>query len=138
MKRSTPTLIAVLLGSAVVPYPDGPAAASCAGPTLSIVPDTAIPRGTSTVAGRHFNDGCNDVGSCTVGCSRHCDEPEPVEPLDDVELRLVQRGRTWTLGTVDADGSGDVSWTIEVPSTARPGPATLVTDQTRPVRVVLR
>lgn len=49
-----------------------------------------------------------------------------------VELTLRQGGRTWSLGTADAadrDRNYAISWIVQVPADAQPGPATLVSDR---------
>ncbi len=105
-----------------------------------------VKRGTTlTIEGKYFVDGCQDVGSCSVGgaCEdQSCDYgPEP-RPMTDVTLRLVQDGRRWNLGTTDAgaggEGDGSVSWTFDVPAAAKRGPAKLVADQTPAVPVRIR
>jgi len=64
-------------------------------------------------------------------------------PYDDVALRLRQGGRTWLLGSVDADSAEDgragrVTWQVDLPPGVRPGPARLVADHARPVTVRVR
>ena len=136
-------LLAVLLGLAVAPYPSSPAAASCAGPTLKNVQDLVLARGaSSTVEGRSFADGCQDSMSCSAvpGCgSCEYDDPPPT-PLQDVELRLRQRGVTWSLGTADAGTAEDkrlgwVTWTFDLPPGVEPGRARLIADHAEPVTV---
>lgn len=147
MRRSSLLLGTVLLGLAPAPVPQPPASASCAAPYLVDVEDLVLQRGTAvTIEGEAFVDGCQDLGSCQVGVG--CDDdscsygPEP-EPMEDVTLRLVQDGREWELGTVDAgaDGTeldGRVSWEVEVPAGVAPGRARLVADSAAPVPVRIR
>jgi hypothetical protein len=141
VKRSTILLLAMLLGLAVAPFPQPPAAASCAAPSLEAPRRLVLERGArTTVEGRGFVDGCQDSMGCTValGCS-HCeyDEPTP-RPLKDVPLRLRQRDRTWWLGITDAEAAGRVSWRFDLPARVRPGPATLLPGDGEPLRVRVR
>jgi hypothetical protein len=146
MRRSRWLLGAVLLAALATPVPDRPAAASCAAAYLNVAERTLLDRGASTtVTGDAFADGCQDSESCTVtlGCSScEADDPEPT-PARDVTLRLVQGDRTWVLGTADAQEAGSghlgrVTWTVEIPGDAAPGPARLVADSAPPVRVRVR
>ena len=98
-----------------------------------------------SIEGRAFAEGCQDTMSCSggLGCQscKH-DDPPPV-PMQDVGLRLVQRDRTWHLGAADAGTADDnhlgwVTWRFQVPSDARPGPATLVAENVEPLRVRVR
>jgi hypothetical protein len=138
-------LVAALLGLGSLPFPELGAAASCAAPYLKVEDESVLQRGTTaTVEGRAFVEGCQDAGSCTeqFGCS-HCDYGPEEAPLTDVRLTLVQGERRWRLGEADAGRASDnelgwVTWTFEIPDDARPGPARLVTVQSRPVRVTLR
>ena len=136
----------MLLGVALAPFPQGPASASCAAPYLKVDELLVLERGESAVIeGRSFVDGCRDSMSCSAGLG--CDDCEyddpPPEPYDDVELRLVQRDRSWVLGVTDAesaenDHQGWVTWSFDVPLAADPGPARLVSDHAEPVRVRIR
>jgi len=146
MRPAHLVLLALLLGLAVAPYPQQPAVASCAGPTVVDAEHLVLERGASTeVAGVGFVDGCQDSMSCSAvpGCDR-CEyaDPEPT-PYVDVRLRLRQDGRTWLLGTADAgtaeDGrAGQVAWRVEPPPGVRPGPARLLADHARPLTVRIR
>lgn len=125
----------------MAPVPPPPATASCAGPYLEVEDGFVLKRGANvTVGGRYFVDGCRDSMSCGtgVGCD-DCDyDDPPTRPQDDIHLELTQVDRSWPLAIADADDSGRVTWTFEVPSGAEPGPATLVVDATRPVKVRIR
>jgi hypothetical protein len=110
-----------------------PARASCPAPQLAIgkygalTPVVLRARDSTTVTGRYFVDGCNDTGGGTVS-SFGCDdrvEPPPRTPLTQIELTLRQQGRTWVLGTSDADEDLNARWAIVVPADVRPGRATL-------------
>lgn len=140
MRRSALALLAA--GVLVAPLPQQPAVASCAGPSVDLAPQSVLRRGESLdVAGRHFVDGCQDSMSCdaTWGCDDcEVDDPPPTA-MQDVELRLVQRGRTWALAEADADaGTGLVSWSFTLPPGVRPGPARLDADGLSAVRVRIR
>jgi hypothetical protein len=142
MRRSWILLVTMLLGLAVAPFPQPPASASCAAPSLDAPQRLVLQRAsTTTVEGRAFVDGCQDSMSCSAvpGCS-HCeyDDPAP-KPMQDVVLRLRQGDRTWRLGAADAEAaSGRVTWRFDVPAGARPGPARLLTEVAEPVRVRVR
>ncbi|HEY0948869.1 hypothetical protein [Nocardioides sp.] len=139
-------LLAVLVGLAVAPYPQQPAAASCAGPTVVDAGRLVLERGVPVaVAGVGFVDGCQDSMSCSAGPG--CDSCEYADPeptaYDDVRLRLRQDGRTWLLDTADAgtaaDGrAGQVSWRVDLPAGVRPGRARLLADHAQPVTVRIR
>lgn len=63
--------------------------------------------------------------------------PPPPAPMLDVNLRLVQRDRTWTLdvadaGTAENNRLGWVKWEFEVPLDARRGPTRLLPEQLMP------
>lgn len=146
MKRSPLLLLAVLLGLSAAPFPHGPASASCAAPSLDVSDSLVLRRGANAVVeGRGFVDGCQDSMSCSgvLGCDNcEYDDPPP-QPLEDVDLRLVQRDRSWLLGTADAGAAengrqGRVSWSVDVPLDADPGPARLVSDHTQPIRIRIR
>ena len=135
MRRRFLALVLALAGLTLLPY-GGPAVASCAGPSVEAPPALA-PGATVEVRGDNFVDGCQDTGSCPAfGCGG-CDYgPEPV-PIPDVPLSLTQRGRTWDLGTADADERGRVRWEVTLPDDVRPGRARLSwgTPDGLPVRV---
>jgi hypothetical protein len=147
VRRSLLLLITTMLGLAAMPFPQPPASASCAGPYVKVSSRLVFQRGaTVTIEGRSFtNGGCRDSMGCTgsLGCeSCEYDDPPPT-PMDDVGLRLVQRGHTWTLGAADAGSSasnqlGWVSWSFVVPHGVKPGPARLLAERAQPVRVLIR
>lgn len=135
MRPSLLALVAMLLALAVAPFPGSPAAASCVGPYLDGVDgDVVEARATMTVEGRAFVDGCRDTMSCTgfLGCSSCEWNDPPPTPMTDVELRLEQGGRSWSLGTADARSADDevgwVTWQVTLPDDVRRGRARLVTD----------
>ncbi|GEP32447.1 hypothetical protein NSZ01_02150 [Nocardioides szechwanensis] len=146
MRRTPLLLLATLLGLAAAPFPQAPASASCAAPYLEITEPLVLERGADVVIeGRAFTEGCRDSMSCSAGFG--CDDCEyddpPPAPLEDVELRLVQGDRSWTLGITDAetaetDHQGWVTWSFDVPLAAEPGPARLVADHVQPVRIRVR
>jgi len=145
VRRSLLLLVTAMLGAAILPFPQSPASAQCAAPSLEVSERTVLQRAsTVTIEGSGFVDGCQDSMGCSVGfgCdSCEYDDPPPT-PMVDVQLRLVQRGRSWDLGEADAqaetDDKGRVSWTFDVPAGAKPGPASLRADRAVPVRVVIR
>lgn len=139
----------VALAAATVSLPlglPGSATAGCIAPQLRLAgeryPDGTAPEprptvrreAELTVEGRAFREGCDDTGGVdTFGC----EEREAVAPLREVELRLEQRGRSWSLGTADAGPDHDVRWRVVLPDDVDPGPARLVTDagSSEPLRV---
>lgn len=138
--------LALLIALAATPLPQQVASASCAAPYLDNDAGLVLERGERVVVeGRAFADGCRDTMSCSgaLGCqSCEYDEPPPV-PMDDVELRLVQGDRSWSLDVADArtaedDQLGWVTWTFDVPHGAKPGPAKLRADRAQPERVTIR
>lgn len=144
MSRRLAALLVVLAGIAFAPLPGQPAAASCAAPSLDVERGAVLEIGApTTVEGRYFSDGCRDSMGCTstFGCSScEYDDPEPT-PTQDIELTLVQGGRSWSLGTVDAaagDPFGTASWEVVIPAQARPGHARLEAGDAQPVQIRLR
>lgn len=146
MQRTTLLLLAAMLGVASAPFPQPPASASCAAPYLQVTESLVLDRGASEmIEGRAFTEGCQDSMSCSgvFGCeSCEYDDP-PAVPLEDVELRLVQRDRSWILDSTDAETAqnnhqGWVTWNFEVPGGADRGPAKLVSDHAQPVRIRIR
>jgi len=142
---------AVVLGV----YVPAPASSSCAGPGLDVpdapltrplnqrelgepfiselgegetVTAVKVRRGeVFTVEGSYFLTGeCDDTGGGSAGCARDDDGfSAPSEPAKDVELRLVQGDRSWSLGTSDATPQGSIMWNVTVPPGAAPGPGVL-------------
>ena len=128
----------------VVPLP---ASASCAGPQLALeqggAPVLARRVGdaetekllhdvtrdqTLRVRGRNLTFDCRDTYSATQrGCGAPVpDVVEPIVPLQDAEIVLTQRGRSWRLADVGVVGP-DLTAVLDVriPRGVRPGPATL-------------
>lgn len=119
-----------------------PSSASCAGSQLvpattsgpaDTVPALVLHPGRSaTVEGRFFHNGCEDSYS-TGGCGRgKYDDPQ--SPMQGVVLTLRQGEREWPLGSADAadrDRGYAISWAVEIPTEARPGPAVLLAGSTQ-------
>ncbi len=132
--------VATAVFFATCPWPAGDATAGCVAPYLEDSATGAEPPvlrlgSKVTIEGDAFVDGCNDTGS-TWACSA-----EPVIPMEDVVLRIHQRGSEWELGSADAsDGEtrGHVQWTVVLPEGLTPGRATLKTDSSEPLRVEVR
>ena len=145
MRPTLLSLITVLFGLPLAPYPVTSAAASCAAPSLRVEGHqpgqrrVELVRGQEvTVSGAGFVDGCDDGGQAPSGFGCSGGDGEAVEPLTDVELFVLQ-GREQTLvGVTDAgtaDGNrGWVSWTFTVPQTLELGPAKLRTEGSEPLR----
>lgn len=146
MPRTSLFLLATMLGAAFAPFPHGPASADCASPYLTAPESHVLERGAPVVVeGRAFMDGCRDTMDCSgfLGCDDCEYEDPPPEPLEDVALRLVQGERSWLLGRTDAGAAengeqGRVTWDVDVPVDAEPGPARLVPDHAQPVRIRIR
>jgi hypothetical protein len=144
MRRSSVLVITIMLALAVAPFPETPASASCAAPTLEGSQRLVLERGaTVTVEGDYFVDGCRDAIGCSegLGCD-HCTDEPPPRPMEDVGLQLVQGRRTWNLGVADAGAAGDqlgwVTWTFVVPAGAKPGSARLLPEHGETLKVRIR
>ena len=122
------------------------AGASCAGPQVDLEQGgVAVPRQRENddrelvytvdrtqplrVLGSNMTYTCRDTASFTdPGCGPPVRTPEdPIVPLEDVELRVSQRGRTLVLGVADTSPSDlTVSYDLQrLPAALRPGPALL-------------
>ena len=132
------TLLATLLGLTLVPFPEVGASASCAGPEFTEKRVVLTRDGEQSVSAKWLHDGCDDTGSCTVGCSGSCETEDSETPMESVELRITQMGRSWSLGTVDADEDYDATWTFTLPAGVEPGKARLLTTTIRPMEVTVR
>lgn len=102
----------------VVGSPTERAAASCAGPMITLTPAAGAAGTKLVVDGKYFADGCNDV---VINGQR----PDPVPPTKGVVITFSQNGRSWTLGSVDANSDYQFSFTGAVPLRTRMGPATV-------------
>jgi len=129
-------LLATLLGLTIVPFPEDGASASCAEPTFTDERIVLVRGAEQTVEAEGLSDGCEDGESCGIGCD-DCQVDDPAEPQRDVELRIIQTGRSWTLGTVDADDHV-ATWTFELPAGLERGKARLAATGIRPVEVRVR
>jgi hypothetical protein len=149
VRRSILLIATAMAGLAMLPFPQSPASAACAPPYLKSTGRLVLERGvTVMVEGRAFVDGCRDSMSCSsgLGCDseKSCEYADPPPtPMKDVELRLVQRDRTWILGVADAatarnDRLGWVTWTFELPADAATGPARLAPEHAQPLRIQIR
>jgi hypothetical protein len=138
MRRSLAALLIALLAGAIAPFPDSPASASCVGPELVGKPIVLTHDGDQTVTGRFFHKGCADGGSCRLGCGGDCETDDPATPSENVELRITQLGRSWTLGKVDADDDAGTTWTFDLPAGVQPGTARLLPEGASPVDVRIR
>lgn len=146
MHRGFSLLMVSLIGVVVAPFPEVPASASCAGPSLEGAGRLVLHRGGSTsVEGRSFVDGCRDTMTCSgvMGCQKCTYDEPPERPQEDIRLELRQRGHTWLLATADAGSAEDqrlgwVTWTFELPDEVRPGPAKLLPEGAQPAGVRVR
>lgn len=133
MSPRRPVLVLSLLGAALVlaPVPGTPeAAASCAGPRIDVFSRPPFVAGQAIgLRGRYFVDGCNDTGggSSVLGCTSS-DQREPVPPMRDIDIAVVQDGHRTHLATVNAGGPGGLGifhTTVRLPRTLHPGSAVL-------------
>lgn len=104
-----------------------PAVASCAGPHLDPQPRAVASGALLTVTGGGFADGCDDSGTVrsVPGCRDQQVRDSPARPAEGVLLVLLQGGRSWRLGTADAERDSTVRWEIRLPMDVAPGPAVL-------------
>ena len=132
---------AVALG---LPGGPGPASASCAAPQLTVQQESggvpALAPGSSVdVVGERFVNGCDDTGGGGGGLGCSGDEPPgALPPLVDQRLVLTQQGRSFDLGSADADPAGHVTWAVTVPDDVEPGRARLHVDGAEPLEVRVR
>ena len=76
------------------------------------------------VSGVYFRTGCEDTiqaGGCAVPVDSEA-------PMRDVDPGLEQGGSSWVLGPQSASSREEtyaVTWAVQVPADARPGPATI-------------
>ncbi len=91
----------------------------CEETRLDADPSTAPAGATFVVRGANFSRGCRDFGANGAG-------PGQPEPDTDVQLEFRQGPRIWPLGTVAANEDLVITTTVEVPTDAAPGPATIV------------
>lgn len=145
-----PRLLAavVLLGLATAPFPQPPAHAECAGPTLKVQGMEEEPallhRGEQvTVMGRGFVNGCDDTGGGSgFGCSGN-DDGEIESPMVNIELVLLQGQPTMkqtSLALSDAGTAADGqlgwgTWTFTVPTHQPLGRAVLKTEGSSPLPI---
>jgi hypothetical protein len=137
MRRSLAVLLTTLLAWAIAPLPGSPASASCVGPQVDGTRIVLTHEGVQTVTGQYFHDGCDDEGKpCKPGCG--CQDDDAESSSTDVELRITQPGRSWTLGKVDADDDGGTTWSFRLPAGVHPGPAKLIAEGASSVEVRIR
>ena len=124
---------AALLGLVQLPL----AAASCVGPTLGVGDSVDGDRPPKTgllptaeadvvVSGVYFHTGCEDT-SQAGGCAARASVDREA-PMRDVDLVLEQGSSSWDLGTRSASSREEsyaITWAVQVPADAQPGPATL-------------
>jgi hypothetical protein len=108
MMRAAVAAAALLLAGCSSPG----AAASCAGPFVTVTPDTFAPGEEVRVAGEFFRDDCYDTGQTgTPPASK------------DVEIRLVTPEDTFVLTTADPDDEGDLDTAVRIPDDVPVGSA---------------
>jgi len=115
-------VLAAALGAVMAAAPvvaPMPVAANCIGPMLEEV-DGSVGRGrVFELRGGGWGDDCHDTGERPAG------EGELGVPLQDLPIRFEQEGRTWELGSVDADDAYVVRAEVVVPVDAHPGRASV-------------
>lgn len=99
-----------------------PASADCPSPSMTFSP-SEVDRGGEVIAtGKYWGDNCYDTGPPPEG------QGDLGEPLEGIEIVVVQGEREWVVGTVDAEADADYGFVtrIVVPRDAAPGDAQLV------------
>ncbi len=86
--------------------PASAAAVGCPSPYLEAEPARAAPGASFRLRGNNFSSGC-----------------EEIKPARGIRLDFRQGGKTWKLGTVDADRRLAFDARLRVPAGARPGRA---------------
>jgi len=97
-----------------------PAAADCAGPTVTFAPHDVDRGGEVTVTGEYMGDSCYDTGPPPEG------QGALGRPLTGVEIVAVQGDMEWVIATVDADEEYRFTAQVTVPWDASPGEAQLL------------
>jgi hypothetical protein len=108
---------------------DSGAAASCAGPQVTITPTTFAAGQDVRLQGEWFLDDCYDGG-----------QPGTPPATKDVEIRIVPSGaaaQTIVLGTLDADDEGRIDTTLSIPDDVPAGPARIEAGYSAPADVVI-
>jgi hypothetical protein len=95
--------LAVLVG-----LPAQTASAACAGPIITVSPNSGAPGAALVVNGQSFLDGCNDT-------SVNGQPPAPTPPAKGITITFNQNGRSWSLGSVDAGTDYKFSFKTSVP-----------------------
>ncbi len=109
-----------------MPFPEVGASAGSVGPEFVEKRIVLTHDGEQTVRAKWLHDGCDDTGTCsTTGCD-DCEMADEERPSENVGLRITQMGRSWLLGTVDADADYNATWTFELPAQVHPGKARLL------------
>jgi hypothetical protein len=142
--RTSVLLIAAAGLGPVVPLP---ASASCAGPQLALEQggDSVLARRVGEaenekllydvsreqplrIKGTNLTFDCRDTYSTSQGgcAAPNPEAAEPIVPLQNAEIVLTQRGRSWNLADVGEIGSDlTVVLDVKIPRGVRSGPATL-------------
>jgi hypothetical protein len=100
----------------------GPASADCPSPSMTFFPRDVDRGGEVIATGKYWGDNCYDTGPPPDG------QGDLGEPLDGIQIVLVQGEREWVVGTVDAGAGDDYGFVtrIVVPRDAAPGDAQLL------------
>ena len=142
--RTSALLIAAAGLGLVVPLP---ASASCAGPQLALEQgrESVVARRVGEaenerllhdvareqplrITGTNLTFDCRDTYSTKQGgcAAPEAEVADPIVPLQNAEIVLTQRGRSWNLADVGEIGPDlTVVLDVEIPRGVRPGPATL-------------
>lgn len=102
------------------------AEAICAAPSIDVDPDHGSAGASVKITGKGFVSECRDSFVCEVGSP--CPPPSeqgPVEPVDSVVIAFAQGDATTELATVKPGDDYAFEATVQVPQTARPGPASI-------------
>lgn len=116
--------LAVLLCLALVTVVPHAGEASCAAPSISVMPHERRAGKLVLVTGTAWEGPCDDTGGACAGCG-DCsieDEEEAVVEVDEVVLEISRPGMAPVeLATVDVDGSAALAEEVRLPRSLEPG-----------------
>jgi hypothetical protein len=91
-------------------------------PVLDVTPKSAAPGAPVTVTGSGFVAGCPDVVANGV-------PQDPFHPETGIDIEFTQGSESVVLATVDADSTNSFQLTVDIPTTAKAGTATISADE---------
>ncbi len=114
--RIRAVVVLTLAGLAFGILPSDPAPASCAPPLVDVAPERARPGDEVRITGEAWFTGCQDGGSCSVGCSSECEYGPPEKPVEDIQLFLRKGDTTHLLTEVSADSKFKFETRVTIPN----------------------